>query len=81
MSKSDDKRKAFQSADIATRLRESNGMTTSRSSDGFMSIHPDTDLMREAADEIERLRAEVARLGSFLHPIGTAVIGQAVRGD
>ena len=27
----------------------------------------------EAADEIERLRAEVARLGSFLHPIGTVV--------
>lgn len=24
----------------------------------------------EAADEIERLRTEVARLGSFLHPIG-----------
>lgn len=24
----------------------------------------------EAADEIERLRAEVVRLGSFLHPIG-----------
>lgn len=47
------------SDDIVTRLRESNGMKTSRSDDGFMSIHPDTDLMRQAADEIERLRAEI----------------------
>ena len=29
----------------------------------------------EAADEIERLRARVARLGSFLHPVGTVVNG------
>ena len=42
--------------DIVTRLRESSGMTTSRSDDGFLSIHPDMDLMRLAADEIERLR-------------------------
>lgn len=42
--------------DIVTRLRDSRGMTTCRSSDGFMSIIPDTGLMREAADEIERLR-------------------------
>lgn len=34
----------------------------------------------EAADEIERLRAEVARLNTFLHPIGV-VINQEVRGD
>lgn len=27
----------------------------------------------EAADEIERLRKEVARLGSFIHPIGTII--------
>lgn len=27
----------------------------------------------EAADEIERLRAEVARLGSFLHPVGMLI--------
>ena len=47
------------SDDIVTRLRESNGMTTSRSDDGFLSIHPDTDLMRLAADEIERLRADL----------------------
>jgi hypothetical protein len=33
-----------------------------------------------AADEIERLRAEVARLNTFLHPIGV-VINQEVRGD
>lgn len=35
----------------------------------------------EAADEIERLRAEVARLGSFLHPIGMIIQGEAVRGE
>ena len=38
-------------------------------------------LCADAADEIERLRAEVARLGSFLHPIGTIVNEQAVRGE
>lgn len=41
--------------DIVTRLRESDGMAISRSDDGFLSIHADTDLLREAADEIERL--------------------------
>jgi len=30
----------------------------------------DAATYNEAADEIERLRNEVARLGSFLHPIG-----------
>lgn len=30
----------------------------------------DTSCLMDAADEIERLRAEVVRLGSFLHPIG-----------
>lgn len=29
----------------------------------------------DAKAEIERLRAEVARLGSFIHPIGTATYG------
>lgn len=67
--------------DIVTRLRESSGMTTTRSDDGFMSIIPDTGLMREAADEIEWLRAEVARLGSFLHPIGTVIDERAVYGN
>ena len=33
------------------------------------------------ACEIERLRAEVARLGSFLHPIGAVIQGKTVRGD
>ena len=28
-------------------------------------------MLNLAADEIERLRAEVSRLGSFLHPVGT----------
>lgn len=48
--------------DIVTRLRESSGMTTSRSDDGFLSIHPDTDLLRSSADEIERLRERVTQL-------------------
>ena len=29
-----------------------------------------SELAEDAADEIDRLRAEVARLASFLHPIG-----------
>lgn len=37
---------------------------------------PYNKLHGEAADEIERLRAEVARLGLFLHPIGMVVDGQ-----
>lgn len=32
-----------------------------------------SDAVLEAADEIKRLRAEVARLGGFLHPIGAIV--------
>ena len=51
--------------DIVTRLRESNGMTTSRADDGFLSIHPDTDLLRQAADEIERLREKVQDLRMY----------------
>ena len=34
----------------------------------------------ELLNEIERLRAELARLNAFLHPIGV-VINQAVRGE
>lgn len=34
-------------------------------------IHPAGECVTcDAADEIERLRADLARLGSFLHPIG-----------
>ena len=54
------------SDDIVTRLRDSRGMTTCRSDDGFLSIVPDTMLMQEAADEIERLRAEVSRLRQII---------------
>ena len=47
--------------DIVTRLRN----------DGVYGPHDKpTPLSAEAADEIERLRAEVARLASFLYPIG-----------
>ena len=53
--------------DIVTRLRDSNGMTTCRSSDGFLSIVPNTELMREAADEIERLRAELKDADDDFH--------------
>lgn len=41
---------------------------------------PYSKLHGQAADEIERLRTEVARLNTFLHPIGV-VINQAVRGE
>lgn len=40
-----------------------------------------TSLADEAADEIERLRTEVVRLRSFLHPIGAVINGQAVRDE
>lgn len=58
--------------DIVTRLREAE-----------WNENPNTNvgLCAEAADEIERLRAEVARLGSFIHPIGTVINRQAVRGE
>jgi hypothetical protein len=49
--------------DIVTRLRD----VTEMSWDGDEITDP---LCGQAADEIERLRAEVVRLGSFLHPIG-----------
>ena len=62
--------------DIVTRLRDSSGMTTCRSDDGFMSIVPDTMLMRDAADEIERLKEELQRLNDCLISIySTASFG------
>lgn len=44
--------------DIVERLRQSDGFKVFRASDGFNGIRSDTDLLREAADEIEQLRAE-----------------------
>lgn len=60
--------------DIVTRLRERAIVLFSNGADGnaFIDEH--------AADEIERLRAEVARLNTFLHPIGV-VINREVRGE
>lgn len=55
--------------DIVIRLR-----------DWVLCDTPTEMVMLEAADEIERLRAEVARLNTFLHPIGV-VINQEVRGE
>lgn len=52
--------------DIVTRLRE--------------KYSGQLPICAEAADEIERLRAEVARLNTFLYPIGV-VVNQAVRGE
>ena len=37
-------------------------------------------MVKDVIEEIERLRAEVARLNAFLHPIGV-VINEAVRGE
>ena len=42
--------------DIVEELRASSGFKVFRASDGHNSIAADTDLMRRAADEIERLR-------------------------
>ena len=59
------------SDDIVTRLRDSK-----LDCDYCDSWH----INGQAADEIERLRAEVVRLGSFIHPIGTVIGREAVRG-
>lgn len=77
--------------DIVTRLRDSSGMTTCRSDDGFMSIVPDTMLMREAADEIELLRSALLGLAcdfvveAYLDKSAEAVVDdyykRAVRGE
>lgn len=66
------------SDDIVTRLEElaSNYKTTE-----FEFVHADYETVCEASYEIERLRAEIARLGSFLHPVGTVVNRRAVRGE
>ena len=37
-------------------------------------------MIKDVIEEIERLRAEVARLNTVLHPVGV-VINQAVRGE
>lgn len=60
-------------SDIVTRLRKGDPLCR----DG----HIYDSWANEAADEIEHLRAEVARLSSFLHPIGMVINGQAVRND
>lgn len=43
--------------DIVARLREGFDRRTSLVSNGITSVRADTQLMKEAADEIERLRA------------------------
>ena len=63
------------SDDIVTRLREHKEDEAMLGNDWLVSV------LAEAADEIERLRAEVSRLGSFLHPIGTVIDGQVVHGE
>ena len=54
--------------DIVTRLRAYNIGNIGHEASSHME-----ETLYEAADEIERLRAEVARLGSFLHPIGMVI--------
>ena len=58
------------SDDIVTRLRERGEWDAHPM--GGREWFPD-ELCEEAADEIERLRAEVTRLGSFLHPVGVRI--------
>lgn len=45
--------------DIVERLRSSTGFQTFRAADGALSAAVDTPLLRQAADEIEQLRAWV----------------------
>lgn len=64
--------------DIVTRLWEAgrlarNGQMDRDDIGDLLDWCADTIDLRDA--EIERLRAEVARLGSFLHPVGTVVNG------
>ena len=61
------------SDDIVTRLREHIPIPLEFADEGAPA-----HLIAEAADEIERLRAEVARLSSFLHPIGMIIHEQVV---
>lgn len=55
------------SDDIVTQLQNE-----CQCSDDCRAVNDPCISMR-AADEIERLRAEVAHLGSFLHPIGMVI--------
>jgi tetrahydromethanopterin S-methyltransferase subunit G len=48
-------------SELVDRLRSSDGFRTFKASDGIPAIATDTDLIREAADRIEELEAEVER--------------------
>jgi hypothetical protein len=50
------------SGDIVERLRQSDGFETAIASDGHPFIRANVGLMRDAADEIERLRNELERV-------------------
>lgn len=60
--------------DIVTRLSDAQAECDLSPCDCQCYLHQD------AIDEIVRLRAEVARLNTFLHPIGI-VINKEVRGE
>lgn len=62
------------SDDIVTRLHNECQCT-----DDCRAVN-DPCIPMQAADEIERLRSDVARLGSFLHPTGTIAQFQARTG-
>ena len=73
--------------DIVTRLRQQKHRCIDCEGRGYfecMNVYPKCESCggsgvcrkcgdQDAADEIERLRAEVARLGSFLHPVGMLI--------
>jgi hypothetical protein len=48
-------------SELVDRLRSSDGFRVFKASDGVPAIAADTDLLREAADRIEELEAEVER--------------------
>jgi len=55
---------------LVTSLRESAGWIKDVEHESWFGT---ADLQNDAANEIERLRAENTRLASFLHPIGATI--------
>jgi hypothetical protein len=68
------------SDDIVTRLRETVDRRTSLVSNGITRVRAETQLMIEAADDIELLRAENKRLSDCLSEI-YSVASFAVHGE
>lgn len=57
------------SDDLVIRLRESDGYMPLSPTDSVRGLTVDTALMKEAADEIERLRKELEESESYAHSL------------